>query len=194
MSASACWRCTCVRCEAICCCWCASVCFMSTILMLCSMAYFLARDTASDCSELSRGSDPPRMAGSKEHFAPGPAPQSELVSGSPGRRKMRRRLFTTSTKLHKEELTGVNVSALVQVVDGRREEVTCKAREGQRERGASAGLQGALALPLARRARRSAPRLAPASHAPRTRLAPRSRIGHSKVEHIHTHSSGDDVE
>lgn len=79
MSASACCRCTCVRCEAICCCWCASVCFMSTILMLCSMAYFLARDTASACSDDSRGSDPPRIAGSVEHFAPGPEPTNTIL-------------------------------------------------------------------------------------------------------------------
>lgn len=40
--------------------------------MLCSIAYFLARATLSDCSEERRGRDPPKIAGSVGFFAPGP--------------------------------------------------------------------------------------------------------------------------
>lgn len=119
MSASACCRCTCVRWLAICCCWCASVCFMSTILMLCSIAYFLARATASACSEDSRGSDPPRIAGSVEHFAPGPE----------GTRTSAR----ADSTLAREEplrrtLTGIHVARLPHGVHGRgrRDRAPCK--------------------------------------------------------------------
>lgn len=53
-------------------CWCARVCFISTILMLCSMAYFLARVTASCCSWLSLGSPAPSRPGIVVFLAPGP--------------------------------------------------------------------------------------------------------------------------
>lgn len=60
-------------------CWCASVCFISTILMLCSMAYFLARVTASCCSWLSFGSPAPRRPGIVVFRAPGPEQHNSNV-------------------------------------------------------------------------------------------------------------------
>lgn len=59
--------------------------------MLCSMAYFLARATASACSDDRRGSVPPRIAGSVEHLAPGPAVGS-AVNIPVGRHSHRSRL------------------------------------------------------------------------------------------------------
>lgn len=61
MSAKACCLWTCVLWLANCCCWCAKVCFMRTIRMLCSIAYFLALLTVSNCSVVSRGKVPPKM-------------------------------------------------------------------------------------------------------------------------------------
>lgn len=53
------------------CCWCANVCFMRTILMLCSIAYFLARVTVSCCSDVNRGNVPPNIPNNADR-APGP--------------------------------------------------------------------------------------------------------------------------
>ena len=60
------------------CCWCANVCFISTILMLCSMAYFFALLTRSLWSEVSFGRAPPRMPAIVLLRAPGPYFGSKL--------------------------------------------------------------------------------------------------------------------
>lgn len=54
------------------CCWWAKVCFMRTILMLCSIAYFFALFTVSCCSDVIFGKPPPNMPGSVRYLAPGP--------------------------------------------------------------------------------------------------------------------------
>lgn len=98
MSANACCRCTCVRWLANCereekniswsnrivsipskwqhrcvqtCWWCASVCFISTIRMLCSMAYFFALATKSCWSDVNFGSAPLKMPSNGDR-EPGP--------------------------------------------------------------------------------------------------------------------------
>lgn len=70
IKARACWRWICVRWVASCW-WCAKVCFMRTIRMLCSIAYFLALATRSCWSDVSLGKAPPRMPSSAERD-PGP--------------------------------------------------------------------------------------------------------------------------
>lgn len=100
MSARACWRWICVRCVANwklitidqlvrfvnrltnlsnekkartlhTCWWCASVCFISTIRILCSMAYFFALATKSCWSDVNFGNAPPNIP-SKGEREPGP--------------------------------------------------------------------------------------------------------------------------
>lgn len=92
INASACWRWICVRCVANCenerranslntlriqsskirtCWWWASVCFISTIRMLCSMAYFFALATRSCWSDVNFGKAPPNMPNSGDR-EPGP--------------------------------------------------------------------------------------------------------------------------
>lgn len=53
------------------CWWCASVCFISTIRMLCSMAYFFALATKSCWSDVNFGSAPLKMPSSGDR-EPGP--------------------------------------------------------------------------------------------------------------------------
>lgn len=71
INARACCLWTWVRWLANCCCWWANVCFIRTILMLCSIAYFLALVTVSCCSLDRRGKDPPNMPSNAER-EPGP--------------------------------------------------------------------------------------------------------------------------
>lgn len=61
------------------CCWWACVCFMSTSLILCSMAYFLARFTASCCSDDILGRPAPKIPGRDRNFAPGPKNVSTIL-------------------------------------------------------------------------------------------------------------------
>lgn len=54
------------------CCWWANVCFIRTILMLCSIAYFFALFTVSCCSDEIFGRPAPNIPGSVRYLAPGP--------------------------------------------------------------------------------------------------------------------------
>ena len=77
IKAKACWRCTWVLWLANCCCWWANVCFIKTILILCSMAYFFAFVTVSCWLDVSRGRDPPKMP-SRADLVPGPKATSPV--------------------------------------------------------------------------------------------------------------------
>lgn len=77
ISAKACCLWTWVRWLASCCCWCASVCFIRTIRILCSIAYFLAFVTVSHWSEFNRGKVPPKIPRTADRV-PGPKTTSPV--------------------------------------------------------------------------------------------------------------------
>lgn len=77
ISAKACCLWTWVLWLANCCCWWASVCFISTILILCSIAYFFAFVTVSFCSPVSLGNVPPKIP-STDDRVPGPNTTSPI--------------------------------------------------------------------------------------------------------------------